>query len=86
MWEGILQAHESVYDDAPEPAQEDIKVVMGLIKCLRTGDVDGGKADLENVESQKGLLEALALVSSGNWRKVEMAVTAAAAPAVKSSR
>lgn len=77
VWEGILQAHESVYDDAPEPAQEDIKVVMGLIKCLRTGDVDGGKADLENVESQKGLLEALALVSSGNWRKVEMAVTAA---------
>lgn len=77
VWEGILQAHESVYEDAPEPAQEEIRVVMGLIKCLRTGDVDGGKADLENVESQKGLLEALALVPTGNWRKVEMAVTAA---------
>ena len=77
VWEGILQAHESVFDDASEPAQEAIREVMGLIKCLRVGDVDGGRADLENTASRKGLLEALALVPSGNWRKVETAVTAA---------
>ncbi len=76
VWAGILQAHETSYEVAPEPAQEGIKRVMGQIKCLRAGAVEDGKADLADDEASKGLLEALAVVATGNWRKAEMTIDA----------
>ena len=74
VWSGILQAHETSYEMAAEPGQEVIKQVMGMIKCLRLGAADEGRAYLSENEGAKDLLAALDEVSTGNWRKVEVAV------------
>ncbi len=82
-WSNVLEAHGVALESASDEGQAAIGVVIGLIQCLRTQDVDAGKERLETYADNKdipvnvkNIIDNLAVVATGNWRKVEQAVEA----------
>ena len=77
-WGNILEAHAVASESASDEGKAAIDEVIGWIQCLRTGDVDAGKERLAAHDSaeNKQIADALAVVATGNWRKVEQTVEA----------
>lgn len=75
-WSNILEAHAAALENTSDEGQAAIGEVIGWIQCLRTQDIEAGKDRLSNYDTpfNKNLLDTLAIVSTGNWRKVEQAV------------
>ncbi|MCL2324932.1 MAG: hypothetical protein FWC40_00290 [Proteobacteria bacterium] len=74
VWSGVLEAHRVALENAGDDAQAAIGKTIGLIQALRASQLDEGKERLVNYESAAVLLEDLAIVATGNWRKVEQTV------------
>ena len=77
-WSNILEAHSVALENASDEGQLAIGEVIGWIQCLRTQETDAGKARLANYDTpyNKSIIDTLAIVSTGNWRKVEQAIEA----------
>ncbi len=77
-WNNILEAHSAALENASEDGQLAIGETIGWIQCFRTADIDAGKERLANYENDfnKNVIETLAVVATGNWRKVEQTVEA----------
>ena len=75
-WGNILESHAIALESASDEGQAAIGEVIGLIQCLRAVDVEAGKERLAAYPTSAEVIENLAIVATGNWRKVEIAVEA----------
>lgn len=78
VWSGIMEAHKVALENASEAGSLAISETMGWIACFRTQEIEEGKERLSHFESTKNaqIVEDLALVATGNWRKVEQTIEA----------
>lgn len=78
VWSGVLEAHRVAQENASEDGSAAIAETIGWIQCLRTQELEDGKAALANFENPRvtRLMENLGIVATGNWRKLEQAVEA----------
>ena len=78
VWSGILEAHGVALDNASDEGQLAISEVIGWIQCMQLQDQDAGKERLANFENPRNarIAENIALVGTGNWRKVEQTIEA----------
>ena len=78
VWSGIAEAHRVALENATDEGRAAINEVIGWIECLRTQDQESGLARLSDFESPRNarIKETLAVVATGNWRKVEQTVEA----------
>lgn len=78
VWSGMLEACSAALENASEAGRLAISETMGWIACFRTHDIEEGKERLSSFESPKNaqIFDNLALVATGNWRKVEQTIEA----------
>lgn len=78
VWNGVLEAHKAALENASEEGSAAISETMGWIECFRAQDLESGRARLADFENERNarIAENLAIVATGNWRKLEQAVEA----------
>ncbi|MFA5623792.1 MAG: hypothetical protein WC966_01880 [Bradymonadales bacterium] len=75
-WEQVSRAHEIALQSADDAAQAAISEAWAWVDCLRSGALEAGKERLANFSDGRSaaIAEALEIVATGNWRKVEVAL------------